>query len=202
MPYLKIFYDSNYNDELDKFDLLPFIDNNLFTSFLDEKYWKYPNDNFKVGENELIQYGEEILKLVDTYKKWVPQINWVKLIFVKKPNYFNVKYFFLLCGSSSYELLLRFVNLNLDELHGITQITHNLERIDDNISNLHENYDELKLLLLQYSLELDNYLDNPNYYSKELDNYISYENLQIIKSFGYFNLKHGDSGRSGLWINE
>ena len=230
MSFLKIFYDKDYTHELAVFDLIPLLDISP-VEVLDKRYWKYSENNSKVDEYKLIEYGELILQLVESYKKCVPQINWLMLIFVKKPENFSIKMFFLLCYKGQYDGLLSFVDYNIaqfekleqleleklelekkeseqEQLIQVEEVAEEVvaeeveERSSINKTYNSKEYDGLLSLLKQYSTELNNYKTNPKYYSEQLDNYITHENLEIIKSFGYFNLKYGDSGRYGLWVKE
>lgn len=196
MPYLKIFYDKDYKEELAKFDLTPILEFS-HPEILNEKYWKYENDNYKVDEYTLIEYGEYILKLVESYKEHFPQINWLQIFMIKKPADFNMKYFFLLLMNLKYQHLLEYINTYLEKLY-LTEVDIDNERIDDE-DHITNEYHAFRLLLVDYSLELFNHINNPKYYSEKLNDYINKEYLDEIKSFGYFNLKYGDSGRYGLW---
>jgi hypothetical protein len=51
-------------------------------------------------------------------------------------------------------------------------------------------------------LELTTFMTNPTYYNEKINHYLSKDQLDEVKSFGYFNLKFGESGRYGKWVKD
>ena len=66
MSYLKIYYDKECTQLCSSYDLTPIIRFGT-NEIRNIDYWKL-NSNEIVTENELISYGEYILKIVENYK--------------------------------------------------------------------------------------------------------------------------------------
>jgi hypothetical protein len=217
MPELKIYYDNKYNEHLQSFNLQPIID---FAppEFKIENYWKLEYNYSKVNENNLIEYGEYILKLVENYQIVEPIINFILLIFIERPSNFNGKLFIIYLYNKDYKGLLRYINdyllleknlevsnnvevSNNTEISNNTEVSNNIEVSNNSeVSNNADKYLYFNNFLKDTKIILEEHINNPYFYNKELNNYITKENLDEIKSFGYFNLKYGDSGRYGIWV--
>ena len=50
--------------------------------------------------------------------------------------------------------------------------------------------------------ELTTFITNPVYFNEKTNHYLSKDLLDEVKSFGYFNLKFGESSRCGVWIKD
>jgi hypothetical protein len=86
-----------------------------------EKYWKLDNLDKTMNEQELFEYGEYLLKIVDEYKESVPQLNWLKLSLINKPYNFDMKIFVYYCMSKSYQELLNYLNLWVENINSNLQ---------------------------------------------------------------------------------
>jgi len=190
MPYLKIYYDKECTQLCSLYDLTPII---RFGS--DEirniEYWKL-NSNEIVTENDLINYGEYILKIVEGYQKVEPEFKLEVFMLSYKPENFNSMIYIALMYNKDYNNLYNFVS-NYNKI------------LCDQFSV--EEYVPFKSYLMNIEINLYQYLNNPSYCTNinnenSRRNYISEQLLTDIKSFGYFNLKYGDSGYTGRWEKE
>ena len=162
------------------------------------KFWKYVEgvetvDN-KLNEYEMIEYGEFILANVEKYIKTDFNINFFHLfrfIFLEKPINFNLDLVSLYICQKQYKSLETYIN---NYINLITQITNTY--YDESIHKPFYNF------LCEFSEELKKYFEEDIYYNSEINHYISKINLAEIKSFGYFNLKFGESGYTGMYINK
>jgi hypothetical protein len=168
------------------------------------KYWKYTegvingneveeSDN-KLNEFEMIEYGEFILTNVEKYVKTDFNIHFFHLfrfIFFARPINFNLDLVAIYISQKQYKPLETYIN--------------NYIQFNSEITNIH--YDEsihkpFLDFLNELSEELKKYFEEDVYYNSEINHYISKINLAEIKSFGYFNLKFGESGYTGMYINK
>jgi len=151
------------------------------------------SDN-KLNEYEMIEYGEFILSIVEKYIKTDFNINFFHLfrfIFLEKPVNFNLELVSLYIYQKQYKSLETYIN---NYINLITQITNTY--YNESIHKPFYNF------LCEFSEELKKYFEEDIYYNLEINHYISKINLAEIKSFGYFNLKFGESGYTGMYINK
>jgi hypothetical protein len=197
MSYLKIYYDKECTQLCSSYDLTPIIRFGT-DEIRNIDYWKL-NSNEIVTENELISYGEYILKIVENYKKVEPEFKLEVFMLSYKPENFNSIIYISLMYNKDYNSLYNFVS--------------NYNKILCN-QFLVEEYIPFKSYLMNIEMNLYQHLNNPSYcYTNtntniDIDNkngvrnYVSEQLLIDIKSFGYFNLKYGDSGYTGRWEKE
>jgi hypothetical protein len=188
MSTLNVYYDNERTQFLQSFDLEPILNFNN-SNIMFEKYWKLDNSDKTMNENELLEYGEYLLKIVDDYKESVPQLNWLKLSFINKPYNFDVKIFGYYCMNKSYVDLLNYLSLWV-------------EIININLPKYDNEFKDFKILVLDMVLELVTFTKNPVYFNEKTNHYLSKEQLDEVKSFGYFNLKFGEGGRYGIWVKD
>jgi len=187
MSYLKIYYDKECTKLCSSYDLIPIM--KFGTNEIRNKdYWKL-DSNEVITESELINYGEYILGIVDNYKKVEPEFKLEVFMLSYKPENFNSIIYITLMFNKDYNSLYNFVS--------------NYNKILCN-QFLVEEYISFKSYLMNIEINLYQHLNNPFYYYNEngASNYISEQLLTDIKSFGYFNLKYGDSGYTGRWEKE
>jgi hypothetical protein len=193
MPYLKIYYDKECTKLCSTYDLTPIIKFGASEIRISD-YWKLDSNEI-MTENELINYGEHILKIVENYKKVDPEFNLEVFMLSHKPENFNSMIYISLMYNKDYNSLYNFVS--------------NYNKILCN-QFLVEEYIPFKSYLMNIEMNLYQYLNNPSYCytytnidnENSVRNYVSEQLLTDIKSFGYFNLKYGDSGYTGRWEKE
>ena len=188
MSTLNVYYDNERTQFLQSFDIEPILNCNNSNIML-EKYWKLNNSDKTMNENELFEYGEYLLKIVDEYKESVPQLNWIKLSLINKPYNFDIKIFGYYCLNKSYQDLINYLSI------WVENINNNLQKYDS------EFYD-FKMCILNMLLELETFIKNPLYFNEKNNHYLSKDQLDEVRSFGYFNLKFGESGRFGIWVKD
>ena len=188
MSTLNIYYDNEHTQFLQSFNLDPILKYNNSNIML-EKYWKLDNLDKTMNENELFEYGNYLLNIVEEYKESVPQLNWLKLSIINKPYNFDVKIFGYYCMNKSYVDLLNYLSLWI-------------EIINNNLPKYDYEFKDFKILVLDMVLELVTFKNNPVYFNEKTNHYLSKEQLDEVKSFGYFNLKFGEGGRYGVWIKD
>ena len=157
---------------------------------------KYYKNNILYGE-EMIEYGEFILNIVENYTIVdfkIETFDLFKLFFFLKPYNFNIELVSIYISQKNYKLLESYIN-NFIELFK-----------DDNIK-IYFLYDEINHkyffdFLNEFSNKLKKYFEDNLYYNSEIDHTINKKNLDEIKSFGYFNLKFGEYGYIGIWSIE
>jgi hypothetical protein len=186
MSTLNVYYDNEHTQFLQSFDLEPILNCNNSNIML-EKYWKLNNLDKTMSYNELLEYGEYLLKVVEEYKESVPQLNWLKLSLINKPYNFDIKIYGYYCMNKSYQDLLNYLSIWI-------------ENINSNLLKYDSEFSDFKMLVLEMVLELVTFIKNPLYFNEKTNHYLSKDQLDEIKSFGYFNLKFGESDRYGLWI--
>lgn len=187
MSKLNIYYDNEHTQFLQSFDLEPILNCNNSNIML-EKYWKLYNSNKTMNENELIEYGEYLLKIVDEYKESIPQLNLIKLSLIKKPNNFDFNIIGIYYTLKSYVDILKYISVWV-------------ENIKNDLDKYNSEFMDFKMLMLEMSKELYNFINNPTFYNEKINSYLSKDQLDELRSFGYFNLKFGEGSRYGLWIN-
>jgi hypothetical protein len=191
MPYLKIYYDNECTKICSSYDLTPILKFGADDIKIKD-YWKL-NSNEVVTESELINYGEYILKTVENYKMVDPEFKLEVFMLSYKPENFNSMIYITLMYNKDYKTLYNYVS-------SYNMILCNQFLVDE--------YLPFKSYLMNIELNLYQYLNNPTYYyinnnrENNSQNYISEQLLTDIKSFGYFNLKYGESGYTGRWEKE
>jgi hypothetical protein len=191
MPYLKIYFDKDCTQLCSSYDLMPIMKFGT-DEIRNVDYWKL-NSNEIMTENELINYGEYILRIVENYKRVEPEFKLEVFMLSHKPDNFNSMIYISLMYNKDYKTLYNFVsNYNMILCNQF----------------LVEEYIPFKSYLMNIEMNLYQYLNNPSYCYTTIDNensvynYVSEQLLTDIKSFGYFNLKYGDSGYTGRWEKE
>ena len=206
MSKLSVYYDK----ECTKFVMSHDIDIiNLYApDIFKNNYWKHSvevkdvevkdievkdSDN-KLNEFEMIEYGEYILSIVEKYFKTDFNINFLhlfKFIFLAKPVNFNLDLISLFIYQKQYKSLETYIN---------NYIQYNTQ--STNIESNELIYKPFFDFLNEFSNELKKYFEDDIYYNSEINHYIYKKYLDEIKSFGYFNLKFGESGYTGKYITE
>ena len=199
MSKLSVYYDK----ECTKFVMSHDIDIiNLYApDIFKNKYWKHNVEikdgelvDNKLNEFEMIEYGEYILSIVEKYVKTdfnVDFIHLFKFIFLAKPINFNLELTSLYIYQKQYKSLETYIN---NYIQYNTQFTN----IESN-ELIHKPFFDF---LSEFSNELKKYFDDDIYYHSEINHDIYKKYLDEIKSFGYFNLKFGESGYTGKYITE
>jgi len=190
---------------------------NLYASdIFKNKYWKYNVDivkhvetkdeeevkdreviDNKLNEFEMIEYGEYILSIIEKYVKTDFNINFLhlfKFVFLTKPTNFNLELTSLYIYQKQYKSLETYINNYIQFNTRSTEIQSTEIRSTELI------YKPFFDFLSEFSSELKKYFEDDIYYNSEINHYICKKYLDEIKSFGYFNLKFGESGYTGMYI--
>jgi regulator of PEP synthase PpsR (kinase-PPPase family) len=109
-------------------------------------------------------------------------------MFFVKPTNFNVDLIGIYIHQKQYKSLETYINNYVQ-----------YQKPDINIENI-TIYKPFFDFLNEFIKELETYFEEDTYYNSEINHYISKKYLDEIKSFGYFNLKFGESGYTGMYI--
>jgi len=181
---LDIYYKDDYKERGSSFNLDNI--NNAHIHFKNEKYWKINNDeNLKLKNDELVNYGEFILNITEKYKKRKFYYNLVGLFMATRPYDFNMykiiydledKY----CKSLN-EYLLNYIKLKKHEYSEFK-------------------YTQFYDIIIDLNLTLEAYLENPSYEYYDAGDVIDQVLFDEIKRFAYFCMMNSDSGCCAIYV--
>ena len=183
---LDIYYKDDYKERGCSFD----IDNinKAHPHFKNEKYWKIDNDeDLKLNSDELANYGEFILNIIEKYKKRKFYYNLVELFESSRPFDFNMyKIIYDLqyqyCKSLN-EYLSNYIKL---KKHEYSEFKYN--QFYDIINDLNQ--------------KLEEYLENPSYEYHDAGDVIDKVLYDEIKKFAYFCMMNGDSCCCAIYVKD
>jgi len=181
---LDIYYKDDYKERGSSFNLDNI--NNAHIHFKNEKYWKINNDeNLKLTNDELVNYGEFILNITEKYKKRKFYYNLVGLFMATRPYDFNMyKIIYDLedqyCKSLN-EYLLNYIKLKKHEYSEFK-------------------YTQFYDIIIDLNLTLEAYLENPSYEYYDAGDVIDQVLFDEIKRFAYFCMMNSDSGCCAIYV--
>jgi len=182
---LDIYYKDDYNERGRSFDL-DNINSKAHIFFKNEKYWKINNnEDLKLNSDELANYGEFILSILEKYKKRRFYYNLVELFMSSRPFDFNM-----------YKIIYDLEYQYCKSLNEYLSSYIKLKKHEYSEFKYTQFYD----IIIDLNLKLEEYLENPVYEYYDAVDIIDQVFYDEIKKFGYFCMMNGDSNCCGIYV--